>query len=925
MSAFLRNASLLLARTSLAVVVLSFAGLAVWTAGDLLGQTKPRVEEEEETPSTKAPGKKKHVEEEEELPTKKPKRKVIRVADEDDPGAKPAAHPTDGAPASGDLNQLAEQATHPAVKALFRSLAVPHDLVVFKRTPGVTVNGERTQPQEKVEPISLYLGSNPQRYRRERIRFTPFTHDWQRGKPFEPNLERLELVWPYEEIAQDKVRRFLQAKYDGEAPDATSALSRYDKLVVAEQVLSSVLRWHESARQTGKRRGDGWPAIEKSLRKQLLDEVLLEQMKVLAQDKDWNKVLDLAHRLAVAYTDAEERERIFRPVADMIRGALRDPVGSEEKKQEARRRLRELEREFPGSSAFQPLGDTLRDEARRLLDAAKELAGDKKDKDKLQRARGYLLKAQQTWPELPELRTFENELSVEHPVLRVGVRGPLPLYFSPAWACTDNEHRAVELLFESLVKVLPDEAGGFRYRPGLSESRPKVVPLGRQFELPRNAFWSDRRQITSADIDFSLRLLQGGRGVGRSRVWGDPLLGAETKRDAFRVTLRMKQGFLDPLALMTFKILPQHQQVNSEEFAQHPVSSGPFHLDLARHSDEANRECVFFMANSSYGLRPTKQRSPRIQEVRFYAYAEKTDLAEELRTGRFHLVLDLTAKEAQELREKQNTDRLSIEVPAPSKDVPNRRIYFLAVNDRKLPDGKLRRALAYAINREALLDKHFRPAPQAPVHRVLNGPFPAGSWACNPAVSARGNKNRLDLHDPDLAKNLSVGVEKPSGLKLKYPQGQPGLDEAMKELSDQIKSLTGVVLEPTPCDPYRLREDVEKTQDYDLAYYHYDFPDESYWLAPLLGPPPQGDGRNMFRFSNAEISRLLAEMGSYRNFAKVREYQWMIHKRLVDNLMPFIPLWQLDPLLAYRRDVMPAALDSQLVFRDIEEWRLQQR
>ena len=122
------------------------------------------------------------------------------------------------------------------------------------------------------------------------------------------------------------------------------------------------------------------------MRQQLLDDVLLEQMKVLAQTKDLVRVLDLAHRLAETYTNAEERQRIFRPVADMITSALRDPTGSDDNKQQARKRLRELEREYPGNSAFQPIADTLRSEAQRLLKDAKDLVGDRNDPRKLQHA-----------------------------------------------------------------------------------------------------------------------------------------------------------------------------------------------------------------------------------------------------------------------------------------------------------------------------------------------------------------------------------------------------------------------------------------------------------------------------------------------------------------------------------------------------------
>jgi len=923
MAIFSRNISLLAARISLSVGVLSFVMFGTWAVGNLPGQpsAQKRVEEEEEAPKTKAPpAKKQRVEEEEEAPRKKSKRKVIRVDDEEDTPTKSGANRQATSAAGGDLTQLADQATHPALKELFRSLAVPYDLVVY-RPSSVTIGGESRQNNdrlpEKIEPTPLYLDTDPERFSQEHLQFTPLPVPGKPRKSYAPSLVRIQEVRPYEKIAQEKVHNFLGKGYERREPGDPLYLSRYDMLRAAEQVLSSVLRWHESALQTGKRRGKEWEAVEKALRKQLLDEVLLGQMRLLAQAKDWDRVLDLTHRLAVAYGNTDER--IFEPVASMIGSALHDPTSSEEKIKDALKRLHDLEMEFPDNKAFRPFGDLLRARAQQLLDKAKSLAGDKKDPQNLQRARELLYEAKQTWPQLPELRTFENELGLERPILRVGVRGPLPQYFSPAWACTDNERRIVEMLFEGLVKLVPDETGGFRYRPGLAESPPKVVPLGRQFDLPRNAYWSDGRRLNSADIENSLDLLRIGKGVGRSRVWGALLADIESIKSPYQLTLRLKQGFLDPLAPMTFKILPRDLPVTTEEFARKPVTSGPFLLDLvhSRQSDETKRECLVFTANPYYGQRRTKRGVPHIQEIRFYTYANNANgLAADLRSGRLDLVLDLTAKEAEELK-KQNAD---IVVPMPSPAIPNRRIYFLAVNTRQLDDAKLRQALSCAIDREGLLNKHFRAAPNTPLHQPLCGPFPARSWACKPEKDS--NKAHPSLFDPERAQLLSGNI-KAGPFKLKYAADNPDLDEAIRDLCAQVKDRTGVVLEPMPVTPYQLREAVERTKDYDLAYYHYDFLDEIYWLEPLFGPPPDADdSNNLFKFHNGELMNLLLWMKSYRSFAEVRQYQWRAQERL--NLeMPFIPLWQLDPLLAYRRNVQPAALDPLLLFGNIEEWRMQ--
>ncbi|HEY7335269.1 MAG TPA: ABC transporter substrate-binding protein [Bryobacteraceae bacterium] len=908
--------SLLATRTSLGVVALGLALLAAWTASDVRGrpaafaQKKQRVEEEEEKPA-KTPPKKKRVEEEEDTPKAKPKRKVIRIEEEEGPTTK-AGPARAEAPATGDLQQLAEQAKHPGAQTLFFELSIPHDLVVFKGRERVTANSRPIgrKPQE-VEPIPVYLGNNPTRYTGNDLKLQPLANNGRREKPYSPTLTSIEYVRPYEEVAQKAVRDFLKGPYSTKPRGSDEYLSHFDMLGVAEQALSAVLRWHESARQTGQRNGKEWDAVESGLREQLLD-VQLEQMDDLAKAGDWDRVLKLTRERLKTYTDEKHRERLSKPVAGMIEAALKGPIATEPQKKETRKRLRDLVAEFPDNPVFLKLGETLRKQAERLLNQARNLGRDKNDKDAQRRIEELLRQAEETW-ELPELQRYKLLRSTKYPVLRVGVRR-LPKYLSPGWACTDAERHAVELLFESLVELIPDKKGIFRYRPGLAE-RSKVVPLGRHFQLPRNAKWSNGEPLNASDIRFTVDLLKSGRGLGRSRVWGELLDRVEVKSDPYQVTLRLHQGYLDPLALMTFKVLPSHQaqRVDTKDFAMNPVCSGPFHLDPTRHSDD-NRECMFFLANPSYSSR---RDVPRIQEVRFYSY---TNAVEELRSGKLDLVLDLTAEEAAQLREKPSEFHVEVPAPAPT----NRRIYFLAINQNKLPDVNLRKALAYAINREEILDKHFRGRLGRKVHKALNGPFPAGSWACNPDLVNRRDRSSLDLHDEELArtrsKNATVG-----SLSLKYPKDDPTLDKAMKDLRDQVKNTTGIVLELSPCEPDQLRQDVERTQSYDLAYYHYDFPDETYWLGPLLGPRAAGGDSNIFNFTDIPGKPILSTLETvrrHRDFVEVKKCQWIVHQSLLKQ-MPFIPLWQLDPLLAYNRAVKPAALDPALVFTNIEEWRLQ--
>ena len=67
-------------------------------------------------------------------------------------------------------------------------------------------------------------------------------------------------------------------------------------------------------------------------------------------------------------------------------------------------------------------------------------------------------------------------------------------------------------------------------------------------------------------------------------------------------------------------------------------------------------------------------------------------------------------------------------------------------------------------------------------------------------------------------------------LTLTYPNDDKVVAEAMVDLCERVnKTLPGVTLEAKGVAPHALRDEVEVSQSYDLAYWHYDFPDESFW------------------------------------------------------------------------------------------------
>src|SRR5262249_55049130 len=153
---------------------------------------------------------------------------------------------------------------------------------------------------------------------------------------------------------------------------------------------------------------------------------------------------------------------------------------------------------------------------------------------------------------------------------------------------------------------------------------------------------------------------------------------------------------------------------SSTAFAEKPIGSGPFVLPERHTESENGRTRTLFEVNPHYGSRSERSGLPHFAEVRFWRC---DDPAKDLEDGLSDLALDLTAKQAAALKKNP-----AYEVPLPDEKTVNRRIYFLAVNNGKssLSDPDLRLALALAIDREGLLDKHYREGLGRDVHRALN-------------------------------------------------------------------------------------------------------------------------------------------------------------------------------------------------------------
>src|SRR5262249_29447582 len=153
------------------------------------------------------------------------------------------------------------------------------------------------------------------------------------------------------------------------------------------------------------------------------------------------------------------------------------------------------------------------------------------------------------------------------------------------------------------------------------------------------------------------------------------------------------------------------------------------------------------------------------------------------------------------------------------------------------------------------------------VHRALNGPYPPGSWACNPKLKSDLFDAALAKAQIDKVKESSVNLRK---LTLKYPAGDAALEKACSGVQAQLEALDpSLKFELIARSPRELRHDVEETHEYDLAYYCYDYPSEAYWLWPLLDPSVAATdpgGRNFLGYDDETLPGLFQRAMAHREF-----------------------------------------------------------
>ena len=283
-----------------------------------------------------------------------------------------------------------------------------------------------------------------------------------------------------------------------------------------------------------------------------------------------------------------------------------------------------------------------------------------------------------------------------------------PTNLDPRVGLDAQSERIDELIFDDLLER--DEH--LNVKPALAESWEIPDRLTYVFHLHHGVKFHDGRPLTSRDVKWTFDSLLQGK-IRSTKAAAYRFVDRIEAPDDYTVIFQMKEPFSTLLWNLSDGAIGIVPYGSGDEISRKPVGSGPFRFFSA----EQDREVILERNEGYWG------EKARLGRIRFMVVPDTTTRALELRKGSADIVNNaLTSDLVLALEREPNLKVLR---------GPGTVLNYLAFNlrDPVLKDVRVRQAIAYAINRQPMIDYLWRGFAQ-PAGSVL----PAQSWAYNADV-----------------------------------------------------------------------------------------------------------------------------------------------------------------------------------------------
>jgi len=459
----------------------------------------------------------------------------------------------------------------------------------------------------------------------------------------------------------------------------------------------------------------------------------------------------------------------------------------------------------------------------------------------------------------------------------------MPTNLDPRIGMDAVSQRLDSLIFSSLVELDAERIP----HGDLAEGWETPDPVTYAFHLRSGVKFHDGQPLTSADVKYTFDSILDRTLVSPKRG-SLALIRSIDAPDVGTVIFHLREpyaGFLWEIARPEIGIVPAG---SGADFSSRLTGTGPFRFVRA----EQDNNVVIERNDAYFG------GAPKISRVQFRVVPEAIVRALELRKGSADVeVNSLTPDMIPVLRQQPTVD---------ITDTPGTNYQYIAFNldDAALAKREVRQALAYATNREEIIQYLYR----GQAH-TADGPLPKSSWAYEPGI-------RRYEYDPQQAERLLDAAGFPrqaaaGGMRVKLTL-KTTTEESSRLLASVLQEQwrkVGVDLDVRPLEFATLFSDMARGsfEIFTLRWIGANNDPDTFfdYIFDSRKIPPAGANRGHYR--NPEIDALLDEARVEGDQEKRRELFSKVQKIIAEDL-PYVSLWFMDNVSVHRKRISDVQL-----------------
>jgi len=500
-----------------------------------------------------------------------------------------------------------------------------------------------------------------------------------------------------------------------------------------------------------------------------------------------------------------------------------------------------------------------------------------------------------------------------------------PRYINPVLsAINDADRDLVQLIYSSLFKY--DNQGILI--PDLAESYSvEDDGLTYNISLKKDVFWHDGEPLTANDVVFTVKTIQNPEYQSPLRsIWQNVEV---EKVDNHQLIFKIKTVYAPFLHNLTFGILPRHIWSGISggnfllaEYNLKPIGSGPYKFEkFSKTAKNGRIESIELVRNEKYYLTAANEPAgPFIEKIVLCFYNSEDGLIEAYQKRRIDGLASVSRNNLPLLKDSFILHQIKLPLYYA--------VFFNQTKSKALTDKTARLALAYATNKQALLEQVLDnkgtvvDSPLLPGCLGYSEEIKIYEFALEHANNILEEAGWID-QDEDGIREKKIKDEL-TKLEINLVASDwPEIKQTAELIKEQWEKI-GAQVNLEIVDSITLQRDYLKPRQYDALLFGQALaadPDPfAFWHSSHSKDP----GLNLALYQNKDVDKLLEEARQNLDEGK-RAEQYLEFQKLVTDDLPAVFLFSPDYLYSVNKKVKGISETEKLPtqtqrFSQIENW-----